>query len=139
MVCRQLNLAQTLARFLSIPVAHADNFQHAQNAVDGRAEIVAHAVHEFGFCLVFRINVPQFLLQALLFLLVVLMERRCVPEQNDAAYHKLLVARFAVKHRVARHQHNLLQPHHAAAARALPVLDGHLIRAAFKAFQQLFR
>ena len=138
MVCRKLNLAQALARFCDVPVAHADNLQHAQNAVDGRAEVMAHAVHELGFRLVFRINIVQRLLQALLFLLVVLVECRRVPEQDDATHHQLLAACIAVKCRIARHQHNLLQPHHAVA-RALLIFDGHFVCAAFEAPQQLFR
>ena len=75
MVCGQLDLLQALARFLGVLVAHADDFQHAQNAVDGRAEVVAHAVHELGFRLVLRVDGLERLLKPLFLLFLVLVER----------------------------------------------------------------
>ena len=119
-----------------VPVA-ADDVQHAHNAVDGRAHIMAHAVQEFGLGFALEVSLLISGLQAAVLLLIFFVEGRGIFQQCDAVDDRPLVAQLAVVDGVLRHQHRFLQPNMPAVSGGLLVFDGHLPFAVAVAFQHL--
>ena len=50
MACGKIDFIEAVVHFCLILPVFADDIQHAHNAIDRRAHIVAHAVHKFCFC-----------------------------------------------------------------------------------------
>ena len=137
MAGRYSHLVQAFVNLLPVLPVFADDLQHAQNAVDGRAHIVAEPVQELRFRPAGRIHRRISLLQPLLFPFFLFMKGRSIFEQNDRPDDLSLLFRFLMIKNITGHEYRLLQPEQFAAVRFFLILHRHLLVPAVKPFQQL--
>ena len=117
--------------------AHLDDVEHAHDAVDRRAEVMAHAVHEVGLGLALHVDALECFLETAALLCILLMEGGVVFEEDDAPDSGRLLTGFGVVGDAARHQHRLLDPDKRAVGADLLVFDRGLRGTACKALEEL--
>ena len=118
-----------------VPVG-AEDVQHTENAVDGGADVVAHAAQEAGLGGVGPLGLLGGVLQALILGLLLCMEDGGIPEKDDTVDDRHLPPGGRIKDGVLRHEDGLLEPDRLAAGGLLPVLHRHVLEARVEALQQ---